>query len=124
MYPNADIPCIQLSLLKSLDPKQYIQLGKALQDLLTDNLLCIGSGFTFHNMKAFFTANITEIEKWLQYTCSNQSLSEEEREQQLINWENAPAARYCHHRGEHLLPLHTCYSLTQSPVQRFATLIF
>ena len=91
---------------------------------VTDNLLCIGSGFTFHNMKTFFTANITEIEKWLQYTCSNQSLSEEEREQQLINWENAPAARYCHHRGEHLLPLHTCYSLTQSPVQRFATLIF
>ena len=43
------------------------------------------------------------------------ALSEEEREQRLLEWEKAPAARYCQPREEHLLPLHTCYGFTQAP---------
>ncbi|MEL0661123.1 dioxygenase, partial [Psychromonas arctica] len=53
MYPEADIPTIQLSLVKHLDAKQHLAIGKALQSLDYENLLVIGSGFSFHNMKAF-----------------------------------------------------------------------
>jgi len=52
MFPNADIPCVQLSLIKSLDPAEHIQLGCALQDLGDQSMLLIGSGFSFHNMRA------------------------------------------------------------------------
>jgi 4,5-DOPA dioxygenase extradiol len=31
----------------------------------------------------------------------------------LLYWENAPHARYCHPREEHLLPLHVCYGMTK-----------
>ena len=55
MYPEADIPCIQLSLVKGLDPAEHIRIGKALAGLRQEGLLVIGSGFSFHNMKAFFT---------------------------------------------------------------------
>tara|TARA_R110000868_G_scaffold112966_4_gene303662 strand:- start:175 stop:993 length:819 start_codon:yes stop_codon:yes gene_type:complete len=121
MFPDADIPCVQLSLLNSLDPIEHLKLGQALQNLGYDNLLVIGSGFTFHNMKEFFKplnqrskAQNESFETWLIETCSSQNISETERQQRFIHWQQAPAARYCHPREEHLLPLHVCYGLAQS----------
>ena len=115
MYPTAEVPCIQLSLVKSLDPNEHIKIGNALSKLPDDNLLIIGSGFSFHNMNAFFTPKTAEtermneaFERWLKNTCSNPDLGEDERVHRLENWERAPSARYCHPREEHLLPLHVC----------------
>lgn len=122
MYPAADIPCIQLSLLSSLDATQHIQLGEALQSLEEENLLVIGSGFSFHNMRAFFAEETDEIQAmnegfdaWLNETCLSTELSEASRRQRLVKWDNAPHARYCHPREEHLLPLQVCYGLAQRP---------
>ena len=118
MYPDADIPCVQLSLVNSLNPLEHIKIGQALRDLRYDNLLIIGSGSSFHNMKAFFASETSEsksqnesFENWLIDTCSNQDIDEEERTNRLAHWEDAPFARYCHPREEHLLPLHVCYGL-------------
>lgn len=118
MYPDADIPCIQLSLVNSLDPAEHIKIGKALQGLDSENLLIIGSGFTFHNMREFFqpvtgdSAEMNEaFEDWLLTTCCSTSLDEEERAQRLIEWTTAPSARFCHPGEEHLLPLHVCYGV-------------
>ena len=118
MYPQANIPCVQLSLVNSLQPQQHIQIGKALASLRNDNVLVIGSGFTFHNMRAFFTVATKEsqamnatFEQWIIDTCSNNQYTEAEREYRLIHWEIAPAARFCHPREEHLLPLLVCYGV-------------
>lgn len=46
MFPAAEIPCIQLSLVNSLDPATHIKIGKALAELRKDNVLVIGSGFS------------------------------------------------------------------------------
>jgi aromatic ring-opening dioxygenase catalytic subunit (LigB family) len=116
MYPEADIPVIQLSLVNSLDPQIHIEIGKALNKLDEPDLLILGSGFSFHNMRAFFAAptetsqqqNIA-FEHWLSETLENAELTEQEREQRLIDWAQAPHARYAHPREEHLLPLHVCY---------------
>jgi 4,5-DOPA dioxygenase extradiol len=119
MYPDAEIPCVQLSLLSSLDPEAHLQMGRALRALADSNVLIIGSGFSFHNMQAFFSSDTTEskamnesFEKWLQQTCASAEISEEERSHRLLNWQSAPAARYCHPREEHLLPIHVCYGAT------------
>jgi 4,5-DOPA dioxygenase extradiol len=116
MYPQADIPAIQLSLLRGLDPAAHIALGKALRGLLGENVLVIGSGFSFHNMAAFWgqagapDAANEAFQDWLIETCTG-SLSQSERERRLIAWEQAPSARYCHPREEHLLPLHVCAAM-------------
>lgn len=117
MYPEADIPCVQLSLLHSLDAEAHLQMGEALSSLTNENLLIIGSGFSFHNMRAFFaqptpeTENLNQqFEQWLQATCTA-PMSEGERRQRLAGWELAPGARFCHPREEHLLPLHVCYGI-------------
>jgi len=121
MYPQADIPCLQLSLLNSLDPAAHIALGKALRALLGENILVIGSGFSFHNMRGFMWQGADRkdpaneaFQDWLIRTVAG-SLSEAEREQKLVEWEKAPSARYCHPREEHLLPLHVCQGLAGTP---------
>ncbi len=53
MYPEADIPCLQLSLLRGLNSSAHIALGKALRELKDENILVVGSGFSFHNLRAF-----------------------------------------------------------------------
>jgi len=125
MYPGADIPCLQLSLVNSLSPEAHINLGKALGKLRKENILIIGSGSSFHNLQAFRepptaeTAGYNEgFEAWLLETMTSSHLLEPERERQLLNWLEAPGARYCHPREEHLLPLHVCYGAAGRPADR------
>jgi aromatic ring-opening dioxygenase catalytic subunit (LigB family) len=129
MYPEADIPCIQLSLLDSLDPAAHIALGQAMSGIGGEGVLVVGSGFSFHNLKAFFSKDAAQpderneaFERWLIDTCSKPGLDEPERTRRLLDWEDAPHARYCHPREEHLLPLHVCYGITKRPAETVAEL--
>jgi 4,5-DOPA dioxygenase extradiol len=117
MYPAADIPCVQLSLAAGLDPKSHIAIGRALRGLSGGEVLVLGSGFSFHNMRAFDWSG-TDVpderndafQDWLVDRCAADH-EEREREESLIAWEKAPSARYCHPREEHLLPLHVCVGM-------------
>jgi 4,5-DOPA dioxygenase extradiol len=120
MYPEADIPALQLSLLRGLDPAAHIALGNALRELAEENILVIGSGFSFHNLSAFSWQETIEqdpandaFQDWLIEVCTR-PLSQAEREHHLIEWEKAPSARYCHPREEHLMPLHVCVGMASS----------
>lgn len=131
MYPDASIPCVQLSLVGTLEPARHIDIGRALGALSRKNVLVIGSGFSFHNLRAFFAADTAEsrtlnqaFEDWLAATCCSADLSEQERARRLIGWSDAPGASYCHPREEHLLPLHVCYGVAQAPcAERFGLAI-
>ena len=121
MYPAANIPCLQISLSSSLDATFHIELGRALAPLKNENLLILGSGFSFHNMQVMMGKQDDTIdeknrqfEEWLAQTCSDPDLDLNERELRLIEWDRAPAARYCHPREEHLLPLHVCFGMART----------
>jgi 4,5-DOPA dioxygenase extradiol len=123
MYPDADIPSIQLSLVRGLDPTSHFAVGKALKELMEENILVVGSGFSFHNMRAFSWQGSNNpdpandaFQNWLIDVCTS-PIQEAEREQYLIKWEKAPFARYCHPREEHLLPLHVCAGMGQKPAE-------
>jgi aromatic ring-opening dioxygenase catalytic subunit (LigB family) len=125
MYPDATSPCVQLSLVRGLDPAEHVRMGKALAGLRDEPVLIVGSGFSFHNMQAFFSPSTDRVrsmngafEDWLVETCSSQALSESERERRLVEWTSAPAARFCHPREEHLVPLHVCYGIAQAPARQ------
>lgn len=114
MYPDADIPVLQLSLMSNMDPAAHLALGRALQDLRQRNIMIIGSGMSFHNLEAFFVDNdqLNEADyhftNWLIDVCSNPKHKGQHRKSMLIDWLNAPYAKVCHPSPEHLLPLHVC----------------
>ncbi|SCW64140.1 Aromatic ring-opening dioxygenase, catalytic subunit, LigB family [Sphingobium faniae] len=108
MAPQADIPVVQLSLRRDLQPAAHLALGRALTALRDEDVLIVGSGMSFHNMRAYgdtrFTALSQEFDEWLTDAVESPA---ERREALLGDWEAAPHARLCHPAGgeEHLIPL-------------------
>lgn len=105
-FPQADVPCVQLSLRRDLDPAAHLELGRALEPLRSEGVLVVGSGMSFHNMRGFgqraaLAASI-EFDGWLRETIA---LPAADRDARLSRWAEAPSARYCHPREEHLVPL-------------------
>jgi aromatic ring-opening dioxygenase catalytic subunit (LigB family) len=108
IYPDADIPVVQLSLLHSLDPAAHFAMGRALAPLRDEGVLIVGSGLSYHNLRDFFRsapasdAASANFDAWL---CQTVTAAPAEREQLLNDWRQAPNARDCHPRSEHLIPL-------------------
>ncbi len=113
IYPSAGIPVVQLSLLSGLDPARHIEMGRALAPLREEGIFILGSGFSFHNIRAFFYPELVDEEEntafqdWLAETCSVEGDLELQAEK-LTHWAAIPHARSVHPREEHLLPLHVC----------------
>lgn len=105
-FPEADIPVVELSVDRNLDPALHIAAGRALAPLRDDNVLILGTGMSFHNMRGYgdarFTAPSEAFDTWLSDAVA---ASGDARDQALAHWADAPAARLSHPREEHLLPL-------------------
>lgn len=117
LYPEAIIPVVQLSILASLSPADHLALGRALQPLLTEDVLVIGSGFSYHNLRAFSWGGAPQadplndaFQDWLIATVSTEP-NQERRESALLDWAVVLGARHAHPREDHLLPLHVCAAL-------------
>ena len=107
IYPEADVPVVQLSLQRGLDPARHLALGRAIAPLRDQGVLIIGSGLTYHNLREFFTprawAPSREFDDWLNLAVLGSD--PQERARRLTDWQQAPSARTAHPREEHLLPL-------------------
>ena len=108
MFPEAEIPVVQLSLHRSLDPELHLQAGRALAPLRDEGVLIIGSGMSFHNMRGYGNPRFGPIsdafDHWL--TAAVEAPAPQ-RYQHLVDWTQAPSARLSHppEAEEHLLPL-------------------
>jgi aromatic ring-opening dioxygenase catalytic subunit (LigB family) len=106
MYPEAQVPVTQLSLKQGLDPREHLAAGRALAPLRDAGVLIVGSGLSYHNLRAFGPAArvpSAQFDEWLQRTLAIADAAE--RAAALAAWEAAPSARLAHPREEHLLPL-------------------
>ena len=104
-YPDANVPTVQLSLKEGLDPAEHLAMGRALAPLRDEGVFIVGSGMTYHNLRAFGpqAAPVSEaFDAWLRETAT---LPAAERDRGLTAWASAPRARLAHPREEHLLPL-------------------
>jgi aromatic ring-opening dioxygenase catalytic subunit (LigB family) len=102
--PEASLPVVMLSLRHDLDPAHHLAIGAALTPLRDQGVLIIGSGSSFHNLRTYFDGApeaAEQFDSWLTEAAENP----EGREAKLIGWQSAPAARACHPREEHLIPL-------------------
>jgi aromatic ring-opening dioxygenase catalytic subunit (LigB family) len=105
-YPKADVPVVQLSLKRGLDPEEHLAMGRALAPLRDEGVFIVGSGMTYHNMRGFNHPSARsvseEFDAWLRETGT---LEAAERDRRLAQWTSAPQARNVHPREEHLLPM-------------------
>ena len=105
-FPKADIPVIPLSLAGSLDPALHLAVGRALTPLRDEGVLIIGSGMSFHNLRAYLQKDTlnrsADFDAWLAHAISRPA---SERDSLLNRWRDAPFARFSHPREEHLIPL-------------------
>ncbi len=105
-YPEADVPILQLSLKLGLDPGAHLAAGRALAPLRDQGVLVLGSGASYHNVRALGAAGrapSAAFDAWLDETLVHGDRGR--RSAALRAWEAAPAARLAHPREEHLLPL-------------------
>lgn len=120
-YPEADVPAIQLSLKTGLDPKEHLAIGRALAPLRDEGVFILGSGLTYHNLRALRDPRSVPVSEafdaWLRDTMTKPPA---ERDALLERWTDAPGARAAHPREEHLLPLMVIAGAAQDDVGRVA----
>ncbi len=117
MYPQADIPVVQLSLVDDLRPETVLAMGEAIAELSQQGVLIVGSGMSFHNMRTLMGGASDDglsrsevFDSWLNERIVGDAIAPAESRVHLRTWATAPEGRYCHPREEHLLPLHVCFA--------------
>jgi 4,5-DOPA dioxygenase extradiol len=65
MYPNADVPIVQVSLDVRRPPEEHYAIARALASLRDENVLLLGSGNIVHNLPAFFRAPSPDPQPWV-----------------------------------------------------------
>ncbi|MDQ2857396.1 MAG: dioxygenase [Candidatus Eremiobacteraeota bacterium] len=105
MYPAADVPLVQLSLVTGYDPARHMAIGAALAPLRNEGVLIVGSGMSFHNLERFFDGEGRDagpFDAWLTRAVTGDP---DQRAALLERWLDAPSARLAHPEEDHLAPL-------------------
>jgi 4,5-DOPA dioxygenase extradiol len=64
LYPNADVPVVQLSLDGSMSAQEHFALAKQLQPLRDENILILSSGNVVHNLRTLHWQDGAEPYPW------------------------------------------------------------
>ncbi|MEC5386620.1 class III extradiol ring-cleavage dioxygenase [Uliginosibacterium sp. H3] len=110
MYPDADVPVLQLAMQADRGARHHLAMGRALEPLRDEGVLIIGSGHMTHNLRDFFTQRgqgggatasyAREFRDWVDQRI------QENRADELVDWNTqAPSALRAHPTPEHFLPL-------------------
>ncbi|MFM2085636.1 MAG: hypothetical protein RLZZ237_505, partial [Pseudomonadota bacterium] len=105
IYPQADVPLVQLSLKHGYDPLTHIEVGRALAVLRRQGVLIAGSGLSYHNLRQFGQPGAVashQFDAWLRLAMAQPPA---QRLEHLLHWDQAPGARQSHPYEDHLLPL-------------------
>ncbi|GAA4332966.1 class III extradiol ring-cleavage dioxygenase [Pigmentiphaga soli] len=105
IYPQADVPIVQLSMKNGLDPAEHLRAGAALAPLRDEGVLIVGSGMSFHNMRGFTPAFRDASLRFDDWLAAAVALPPAERERALVQWRDAPDALKAQPHPDHLLPL-------------------
>lgn len=106
LYPNADIPVVQISVNPFLAPQEQFKIGEALRSLGQEDILVIGSGGTSHNLRAIKWGQekgepwTVAFDDWIIEQVQTKDLDS------LFQYEKlAPNAQLAVPRAEHFVPL-------------------
>jgi 4,5-DOPA dioxygenase extradiol len=105
IYPEADIPIAQLSLIAGAGPAEHVALGRALAPLRAEGVLILASGGAVHNLGQFRVDRhrpadwAVSFESFLAAGVAAGDVAG------LTAYRSRPDGRLAHPTDEHLLPL-------------------
>jgi 4,5-DOPA dioxygenase extradiol len=106
LFPQADVPVVQVALPARVGPKEVYAMGLALQGLRSQGVLVVGSGSMTHNLGEFFGGQtqpapyVVEFSRWVE-----SAIARGDRMALLNYRELAPHAVRAHPTDDHFLPL-------------------
>lgn len=108
MYPEADVPVVQLAIQPELGAAHHLRVGRALAPLAGDAVLIIGSGHTTHNLRDWMSnprrqEPLRYAQVFAEWVHDRLTAADVDA---LVAWrEQAPEAARAHPTDEHFLPL-------------------
>ena len=106
MYPDAEIPVVQISVQPALGPRHHVNLGKALRPLADEGVLIIGSGHMTHNLRDWARGQgapapyASEFQAWVFEKIKTGDV------ESLVDYRSrSPHGVRAHPTDEHFLPL-------------------
>ncbi len=108
MYPDADIPIVQLSVQTAMNPRHHFDVGRALAPLTNEGVLIVGSGHLTHNLRDWMqsrrlAAPAPYAQKFQQWVFDH--LVAHDVDALTRYRQEAPDAARAHPTEEHFLPL-------------------
>ena len=123
MYPDADVPVVQLAVQPGRGTAHHVELGRALAPLRDENVLIVGSGHVTHNLRDWMQqrqrpqaqAYARDFAAWLK-----DALERGDTDALVRYRELAPGAVRAHPTDEHFLPLFVAWGAAgaRGPVER------
>ena len=104
MYPNADIPVVQISVQPQLGTRHHVELGRALAPLADEGILIFGSGHMTHNLRDRGNGGIAQYAKEFQ-AWTNEKILAGDLEALIDYRKLAPHGTRAHPTDEHFQPL-------------------
>ncbi|MEO8306236.1 MAG: class III extradiol ring-cleavage dioxygenase [Betaproteobacteria bacterium] len=108
MYPDHDVPVVEISLQPALGTARHVELGRALASLADDNVLIVGSGHATHNLRDWMSnPRRPEPLRYAQVFADwvRGRLAARDTASLIAYRELAPEAARAHPTEEHFLPL-------------------
>lgn len=108
MYPDADVPIVQVSVQSAMNPRHHVELGRALAPLTREGVLIVGSGHLTHNLRDWMMTHgqgtrlsyAVEFQRWVHRQLTTHNIDALTRYRH-----EAPEAIRAHPTEEHFLPL-------------------
>ena len=119
MYPDADIPVLQMS-LPTQDPARLLKLGERLRPLRDEGVLIIGSGFLTHGLPFLTEFRIDAAAPgWSKDfdTWAGEALARGDVDALASYKSQAPGMPYAHPTVEHYTPLFVTLGASTDPEQ-------
>ncbi|TXI86618.1 MULTISPECIES: DODA-type extradiol aromatic ring-opening family dioxygenase [unclassified Cupriavidus] len=126
IFPDADVPVVQLALNPYLPPARQIEIGRALAALREEGILVMGSGSFTHNLQEVFggerpvqhgteTAPYVEAFRDWMRAALDEALATGDTTRLADYRAQAPYARRAHPTDEHLLPFYVALGAALGP---------
>lgn len=128
LFPNADIPVVQLSIDTNKSFQQHYELGKKIAALRDENILIIGSGNIVHNLRNFDWKENAPVMDWsFQFDqWIHENVLNNDDPDIINNWNKHPYGKMSVPTPEHFAPLVYCLgaSSNENPEIRDTKVIF